>query len=328
MQRQQQKFEEFVKEIAGYPVSWGATVPKVLPQVLRQRYALYEIKVGDLRFLGIHLKDNGDFKPAAFEKHLRQIDQTLFDYDGYCVIADGLPGYVRQRMVERRIPFVDIGRQLFWPELGAAYQQKKLKNTLPDVEAISPATQAVLIDALVEGLRQPVTPKILAEKLGYTPMTMTRAFDEIEALQLGTIERKGRERRLLAESSEVLWPLVKPFLKSPARETTRIKEEQLPRNMRLVAGETALAQKSMLAPPKEQVYALWSKRWKKLSETIKTIPIEDEGTCRVQLWRYDPNLFAREGCVDPFSLFLSLQHVGDERVESALEEMMENRQWS
>jgi len=328
MQRQKQKFEEFVNEVAGCPVSWGTAVSKAMPQVLKQRYTLYTIDVGGQIFLGIFLKDNDDFKPAAFEKHLRQIAPTLTDYAGYCIITDGLPGYVRQRMVERRIPFVDIGRQLFWPELGAAYQQKKLKSTLPKVETIRPATQAVLMDALIEGLREPVTPKILAEKLGYTPMTMTRVFDEIEALQLGTIKRKGRERKLFAASSDVLWGLVKPFLRSPVRDTIRIKEEQLSLNLKLAAGETALAQLSMLVPPKEPVYALWSKRRKKLSETIKTIPIEDEGSCQVQLWRYDPNLFARQGCVDPFSLYLSLQHVGDERVESALEAMMEKIKWS
>lgn len=328
MQPQKVRFEHFVEEIAGRPVSWGTAVSKALPQVLKQRYTLYKIDVGGQHFLGILLKDNADFKPAAFEKHLRQIDPTLTDYAGYCIITDGLPGYVRQRMVERRIPFVDIGRQLFWPELGAAYQQKKLKSTLPEVETISPATQAVLIDALVEGLRQPVTPKMLAEKLGYTPMTMTRAFDEIEALKLGTVKREGRERQLLAEIPETLWQQVKPFLKSPVRDTIRIKEEQLPLNLRLAAGETALARLSMLVPPKEPVYAYWSKSWKKLAETVKIIPIEDEGTRQVQLWRYDPNLFAREGCVDPFSLYLSLQHVDDERVESALEEMMEKIKWS
>jgi len=322
------RFEDFVREVAGGLVSWGDAVPRPLSQLVRQRYVLREIRVGEQCFLGIQLKSNEDFKPAAFEKHLGQLDHILADYDGYCVIADGLPGYVRQRMVERQIPFVDVGRQLYWPELGVAYQKKKQKSTPPPVNNISPATQVVLIDALVGGLPKPVTPKMLAEKLGYTPMTMTRAFDEIEALKLCTVRRVGRERQMLVEARAVLWPRVKPFLKSPVRGTVRVKEDLLPPDLRLAAGETALAKKSMLVPPNEPVYAMWSKRWKALAEITKTIPIEDEGTCQVQLWRYDPVLFARNDCVDPFSLFLSLQHVGDERVESALEEMMEKLEWS
>jgi hypothetical protein len=83
----------------------------------------------------------------------------------------------------------------------------------------------------------------------------------------------------------------------------------------------------MLSPPREAVYALWSRQWKELSATAKTIPIEDEGTCRLQLWRYDPALFADGKRVDPFSLYLSLRQHTDERIESALDEMMEKLAW-
>ncbi|EFB40206.1 MULTISPECIES: hypothetical protein [Parachlamydia] len=43
----------------------------------------------------------------------------------------------------------------------------------------------------------------------------------------------------------------------------------------------------------------------------------------LEVWNYDPELFAKDGIVDPFSLYLSLQESKDERVEGALEEMME-----
>lgn len=328
MEKPERQFEDYVKTVSGHPATWGPPVPATLPQFLKQRYTLFDAAVGGRHFLGIYLRDNEDFKPATFEKHLRQLDQILPDFAGYCVIAQGLPGYVRQRMVERGIPFVDIGRQLYWPELGVAYQQKKRKGTLPAVDTISPATQAVLIYALNGGVPQPVTPKELAGQLGYTAMTLSRALDEIERVQLGTVKREGRERLLLPEKKESLWSRVNPWLKSPVRAIERIEEQQLPKDWRLAAGETALAQWSMLTPPREPVYALWSKSWKKLSETVKTIPIEDEGTCKIQLWRYDPKLFAWENSVDPFSLYLSLQHEGDERVEAALAEMMEKMKWS
>jgi len=187
----------------------------------------------------------------------------------------------------------------------------------------------VLIHALNGGVRQPVTPKKLAKQLGYSAMTMSRALDEIEGNQLGTIKREGRERLLLPEIKRVLWTRVQPFLKNPVRDVVRIKEENLPRNLRLAAGTTALAQWSMLNPPKEPVYALGRQDWKKLSSKVETIPVEDDGTCHVQLWRYDPRLFAKnqKGCVDPFSLYLSLRQNGDERIESALEEMMEKIEW-
>jgi hypothetical protein len=327
MEKLKKQFEAFVKTVVGFPVIWGKPVTALLPPLLKQRYELYTLHVEDRPILGICLKDNNDFKPAAFEKHLQQIFRILSGFGAYCVITQGLSGYVRQRMVARKITFVDIGRQLFWPELGAAYQQKKHKATLPAVVTLSPATQAVLIYALNGGILVPVTPKELSGKLGYKPMTLTRALDEIESARLCTVKRNGRKRLLFPENKEELWKHSRPFLQNPVRSIKRIMEENLPQIQRLAAGESALAQCSMLTSPGEPIYAIWQQHWKKLAEMAKTIPIEDEGTCQLQLWHYDPALFAVAGRVDPFSLYLSLQQERDERVESALEEMMEKLEW-
>jgi hypothetical protein len=55
--------------------------------------------------------------------------------------------------------------------------------------------------------------------------------------------------------------------------------------------------------------------------------VEEPGTCLVQLWFYDPVLFASNGRVDSFSLYLNLRGEVDERVQGALEEMKEKVSW-
>jgi hypothetical protein len=47
----------------------------------------------------------------------------------------------------------------------------------------------------------------------------------------------------------------------------------------------------------------------------------------LEIWSYSPVLFAKNGVADRFSIYLSLQGTEDERVESALEEMMEQIRW-
>jgi DNA-binding transcriptional ArsR family regulator len=299
-----------------------------LPQYLKQRYSLYEVAIDRRWFLGILLEDNTDFRPATFEKHLRQIIQHTDNFEGYCLIAEDLPGYVRKRLVERKIPFVVPGLQMFWPELGVAIQSRKAKIDLSPVEVISPATQVVLVLALTGGISEPVTAKVLAERLHYTTMTMSRALDELEGNEIATVERKGRERLLYPDQVKPLWEKALPFMRNPVRETVRIEEKRLPQNMRIAAGETALAKESVLVPPREPVYALGRESWKRIAITTEKIPVEDTGTCLVQLWRYNPALFAVDGSIDPFSLYLSLKDEADERVQSALEEMMEKTLWS
>jgi len=181
-----------------------------------------------------------------------------------------------------------------------------------------------VICALNGNIKTPITPKDLAKKLGYTGMSMTRALDEVEASGLGQITRKGRERFLsFPENPRTLWQEALPYLRSPVRETIRIREAQLPIDLRIKAGETALADLSMLVPPKEPIYALGRRNWKNLVDRVEQIPIEDTGTCRIQLWRYDPALFIKNGQVDPFSLYLSLQDEEEERLQMALAEMIE-----
>lgn len=319
-----QDFTTYVTKVAGRPVSCGAPVSKSLPQYLTRQYALHKITIGGQTFLGIVLKDAADFRPAAFVKHLRQLMADAAGLDGYCLIARNLPGYTRRRLVERQIPFATPGQQMYWPELGLAAQARKAGKAPVPVEALSPAAQAVLIYALNGKITAPATPRALAAALGYTDMTMSRALDELEANELGRVVRRGRERLLsFPDERRILWQAALPYMRDPARKTARIQEAGLPPGNRMKAGQTALAELSLLAPPGEPVYAVDRRAWKKIAETAETVPVEDEGTCRVQVWRYDPALCAGHGRVDPFSLFLNLREEKDERVEAALEEMME-----
>ena len=61
---------------------------------------------------------------------------------------------------------------------------------------LSPATQTVIIYALIHKNDQKFIPSELAKELGYSAMTMTRALDELESLGIGEIFQKGRERFL------------------------------------------------------------------------------------------------------------------------------------
>jgi len=317
-------FVKYLSEVAGQPIAWRQAAVDRLPPYLAQRYHLVRLSIGQRRFLGILLKDNSDFSPSKFIKHLRPLLASASDVEGYCLMARDLPSYIRHRLADRKVPFVVPGRQLYWPELGLVVQARRPKCVSAPTETFTPATQAVLIYAMCQDDQEPVTPKMLSEELGYSAMTMSRALDEIEGNELGQVVRFGRERLLIFhKDKDDLWQEALPYLRNPIRETVRVKENNLPKDLHLKAGETALATMSMLIPPKEPVYAIGRKAWKNMASKVEKIPVEEEDTCRLQVWRYDPALFAREGRVDRFSLYLSLREETDERVEAALEEMME-----
>lgn len=318
---------QYLTGVTGLSVTRGSRIPGRLPQFLTRQYALYEINVDKRRFLGVFLEGDG-FRPAAFEKHVPRLLSAAGDVDGYCLVARHLPSYVRARLVERRIPFVVPGRQLYWPELGMVFEAGRQYRARREVKAIRPATQTVLLLALNGEIAEAATPKDLGVRLGYTRMTMTRALDEIKATGLGEVVRKGRERLLtFPEGRSGLWQAALPYLHSPVRQSYRVREEALPTAHLFTAGETALAGRTMLTGPREPVYATGRDGWKEMRDSVREIPVQDTGTCLLQIWRYDPELFARDGYVDLFSLYLSLRNDPDERIQSALQQMMEDEKW-
>ena len=53
----------------------------------------------------------------------------------------------------------------------------------------------------------------------------------------------------------------------------------------------------------------------------------EDAMYRVEIWKYNPNLFSEKSLVDPISMAASLLDNGDERVQGELEEYMEGIQW-
>lgn len=301
---------------------------KRLPHFLQQLYTFYCLRMGVRTYLGVFVLDQAQFKPSSFVKHMRQL--PLDEMEGYCLVAQSLPSYVRKKLIENGVPFVVPGSQLFWPALGMAMQQRgSWRQPLAKTEQLSPSSQVVVLHALTGHIDEAITPRLLAESLDYSAMTMTRALDEIEANGLGKVTREGRERRLFfPDGRKTLWEQARPLLRNPVREAVRLMESDVPVEFRLLAGESALAARTILGYPPTPIYAVGREGWKVVQKKgAEVIPVEEPGTCTLQIWRYNPALFADDNCVDIFSLCLSLQDVRDERVESALDDMMERYSW-
>jgi hypothetical protein len=195
---------------------------------------------------------------------------------------------------------------------------------------LSPSAQTVVLFALLSKIDLVLTPSTLSEKLPYSSMTMSRAFDELESLGLCKIKMDGRERILHFEADKKnLWRSSSDSLSSPVRKRFYIRS--LGRQIGVRSGLTALSSYTMLAEPANPEYALSSNEWKELRDSgqIETfhVPKSDTSRTTIEVWNYDPNIFARYGTVDRFSLYLSLKDKKDERIEAALSEMIDNIEW-
>lgn len=313
----------YLSEVTGKKIQVNPLNLTGLPYFLSRQYALYQLVIGGTLITAVFLKQADEFKPAQFIKQMRQV--TAINVDELCVIAHSLPTYVRKRLIEKGIAFVVPKVQMYLPALGMDLRSRPSKQKLLSVEYFSPATQVVLIHYLLGRVEGSVTPLELSKQLSYSSMSMSRALDELKAVQVAEVERAGRERLVsFTKSRNVIWNEILPLLRNPVSHVVRVIENKLSLQNALPAGITALANITMLNESVYPEYAVSREVWKTVEkEGIEKIPVEEPGTCLVQVWRYDPKVLEVDGYVDPFSLFLSLQTESDERIEMALDEMME-----
>ena len=297
-----------------------------LPFFLRNMYAFFQVSVLNTRCLVMAPRKEAEQTPSTVRKHKLQVQKKW----GYAVlyVSRKISAYNRKRLIEHKVPFVVPGNQMYLPPLGIDLREhfKPPRSTRPKW---SPSTQAAFLYAFIHALHQRLTPKEMAERLGYSPMSMTRAFDELEAAAVGRIAMEGKQRVLRFDKDRrELWGKARAFLQSPVKKKVWVK---LAANLRpgVEAGLTALARYSSLAGPANPVFALGGAKWRGLRNLndVMELPVVEPDACQLEIWSYAPGLFAEDGLADRFSLFLSLQGTDDERVESALEEMMEHIRW-
>lgn len=296
-----------------------------LPFFLQNLYEFFRVSILHTPCLVMVSREESEQTPATVHKHIVQVQNQWAH--GVIYASRKISAYNRKRLIEQKVPFIVPGNQMYLPPLGIDLREyfKNIRKARPKW---SPSTQAVFLYALMHDRNEGLNPKELANRLGYAPMSMTRAFDDLEIAELGHIAMEGRRRVLrLGQDMRSLWEKALKFLQNPVRR--RIWVKHCNTYPGLEAGLTALARYSALAEPVNPVFAVEKKKWRELRNlnSFIELPIAEPSACQIEVWSYSPGLFAQNGVVDRFSLYLSLKNTNDERVESALEEMMEQVRW-
>ncbi len=299
-----------------------------LPYHLTESRQIKEFRILGGRFLAL-IEGDKEFTPASIEK---QAD-WLFQKTGLrCILmVDTLAAYNRKRLIERRIPFVVPGNQLYLPDLGLDLREH-LKKVRTKVLKLSPASQVVVLAHLLRriDIGRSLSARYLSEALSYTKMTMARALDELSALNLVMREGVGRNTQFwFTASGRQLWDMALPFLRSPVKK--RIYLDEWDRGSEFKAGEAALAEKTMLGSGRSDIWAVTSQQWQQLQKEPGThvIPAvsKDMAHAQFELWCYDPRLLADPPSVDPLSLALSMEDESDERVQMEVDALMRGVPW-
>ena len=117
-------------------------------------------------------------------------------------------------------------------------------------------------------------------------------------------------------------------MRSPVKKYKWVPQSFLPKNYP-EAGISALARYSMIDEPRYPEMAVSQEELKQTSEkkNFKESTYADQDSVKLEIWQYSPGRITDKPYVDPLSLYLSLKDSNDERIQGALNEMMEQLPW-
>ncbi len=303
---------------------------KHLPFFLQDGYSYFQAELFGLNILLMLDPSDEEHSPATLRKHM---DQVREKWEGEVVYArERVTAYNRKRLIEHNVPFIVPGNQLYLPML-AIDLREHFRQKRRSIDKFSPATQTLVLYWIYNSNmgRERTTPTEMAKVLGYSKMTMTRAFKEVDAAldSLPTNERLNNNARYGVAGQE-LWQKLQPFWRSPVKHRHYLLKKDFAHVVgRFRAGLTAMASYSMLAEPNHEVFAVSQSEWKVFLQrrNVEILDRPDSQTVEVEVWGYPPDLFAQNDLVDRLSLYLSLRDRSNERIELALEELLEGMKW-
>ena len=228
--------------------------------------------------------------------------------------------YRRKKMIENRIPFV-TGRQAFLPFIGAFLTDEN--EEVKEVTKFMFSTQQLVLMYLYNsGSRLYVSDA--TKMLPFTAMTMSRAVKQLESTGLFSVTKDGVNKVIGSDySKRELYKKIREYMTSPVRKIGYLNKTEITNDM-VLAGDSVLSEVTMLNPDRVKTYAVHVKCFEQ-TRLVNELVDPDEQV-RVELWEYDPRQFSDDNMADRLSVALSFSANEDERIEEAVEDLLE-RVW-
>ncbi|MCK4920493.1 MAG: hypothetical protein KAS71_05565 [Bacteroidales bacterium] len=294
---------------------------KALPLYITGEYTVQRITLFHRDFLLVGVKN--DFTTDRLRKHLETI-RAAFNTNTIAVITK-LEAYKRLRLIEKKIPFIIPGKQMYLPDL--LIDLKEFGNKPKELPAaMRPATQFLLMYHLQVEPLEGINLKGIAEKLGYDAATITRAVYYLHNTDICTLEGAKDKTLHFNKSKRELWEQVELLMNNPVKKIHYYSGWVADNNM-YRSNNNALAHYSDLNDDVIEYYAVKPGYTRIIGGANLKKTALLEGNICIEEWKYNPFLLAKNGFVDSLSLYLCFRNKPDERIEMALEQIIENIKW-
>ena len=288
---------------------------KQLPLFILNDYLIQKAIINDIECLSLTPKGDIPTLPA-FKKQIsiiREIENIPIFLQ-----LNAISSFRKRNLLENKIPFILKDKMAYLP-----FMTTYLTNTQYEdksIEKISLATQLLFTWILYQNTNKYYVSDAV-KSLGFSNMTLTRAFRQLCATQLLEEHKDGRKIFLTTNLSKVdLFNKMKAYLQPTFYSQGYILKKEITKDM-ILAGEFAFSQHTHLNPPKLKTYAIEKKHSKNIKLQRECYSYDEQ--VELQIWKYNPLLFSPNSKnIDVISLILSLLGKEDERLDIEIENLL------
>ena len=310
---------EYLDKVLGVKVTYEDVAFKHLPNFIATRYRLQMVSMNEQKMIFLYPKTELE-QIEVLKKHIARIQNN--ESLPIVLVLKELSFRRKEYLIREKIPFIVDGKQIYLPFM-AVYLQERCSAEKKPREEMLPSAQMLLLHFIYGGAQELSTSQA-AKDLELTPTSISRASRQLEEMGWLHIRKVGVQRILHSEDSpKILFQKAGDKLLNPRKRTVYILKELVGTEL-LESGYSALAEYSMLNTPNVRCYAAEKiSQWKDvMTNSLQNSQVQ----VAVEMWRYNPRKMSTRNTVDELSLALTLREDADERVEEAVEEML-NELW-
>ena len=307
---------EYLYHVLGVRVVYSDVIPKSMPNFIVARYRLQLVTIDGKTAVFVYPKTDIE-AVSVVKKHLERIERI--EAVPAILVLEHLTSRQKEYLLRDHIPFIVDGKQIYLPFL-AVYLQERGDREKKDSSVMLPSAQLLFLYFIYNGCKDLQTNKA-AQKLEFTATSISRASRQLEEMGLIQTKKHGVQKIIHSDiAPEELFASAKNSMRNPVKRTIYVSKADIHEQL-LMSGYHALSEYSMMNPPEVECYAADSIAvWKK-DASVRLQNSEDQ--CAVELWRYNPKKLTDGDCVDKLSLALALREDRDERIEEAVQQMLD-----
>ena len=270
-------------------------IQKILPIVIKSNYDCYSAAIMGIDICLCFAKDEKSITPSKIQLHLQMLAQLI---NKPCIIVlEDIPSYNIKRLIDQRVNFIIIGKQMYVPSLMLDLRKMPAKDK--DIKDQIPPLAQCMILYVLQGKNLIATISEITELFGVSYSTANRAVRWLQSKGFVFTGRTNKNIQFLFLGNE-LWDKALPYLISPIEKNIRTNYQ--PTNA-LISGCSVFSDKM-------KTYAIYKDASKDISETIN-------GDYTIEVWKYNPMILSNDKKhVDYLSLYLSLKDNTDEESSS------------